>query len=285
MPCHRYTLEYDQILATVEALAKFHAKSFIYEEKKSKDLNRPYRIWEDYSDYLQEPLNGQRWRDAGRNAVIEYLKVFSVHKNNANFSKCLEIVIPMLFEGAITLMKPSLEYRNAVIHRDLWSNNIFLKQLDNGRTHALLVDFQTVLYSSPMLDLSSMIFFNTTRAFRSEHTDKILNFYYELLSEELKSEGIDITTILEQTSLSKAYEDSIMFGITQAAIIVPIVAMNSARRKQLFSDPETSQKINEVSRSEEFIDTAKEDDNYRCRVTELFDEIVERYIYPQTNDK
>lgn len=283
MPSHRTTMSYDEIIATVRTLAKFHAQSYIYEENKSKELDRPYRIWEDYSDFLYEPHLGQKWRNAGRNAVIEYLRVYSSHRNKPNFHTCLQVVIPMLFEGALTLMKPSSVYRNVVIHRDLWSNNILLKKQANSKIHAMIVDFQTVLYSSPMLDLSSLMFFNTTRAFRNNRTAEIINLYYETLTEELKYNDIEIRNIIDETTLMKSYDESVMFGITQAAIIVPIIAMSAEKREELFSNPETCVKINEVSRSEEFIEIAEEDEIYRTRITELFDEIVERYIFTESS--
>lgn len=283
MPSHRSTMSYDEIKATVHTLAKFHAQSYIYEENKSKELDRPYRIWDDYSDYLYEPHQGQKWRDAGRNAVIEYLNTYSTYKNKPNFSTCLQVVVPMLFDGALTLMKPSSVYRNVVIHRDLWSNNILLKKQANSKMHAMIIDFQTVLYSSPMLDLSSLMFFNTTRAFRNNHTTEIIEFYYKTLQEELKSNNLDLSTIFDATTLMKSYDESVMFGITQAAIIVPIIAMSAEKREELFSNPDTCAKINEVSRSDEFIDIAREDEIYRTRVTELLDEIVERYIFTGTN--
>lgn len=280
MPCHLNVMSYDEIMASVKALAIFHAQSIIYEERKSKELNRSYSLYEDYGEYLVEPPKGQAWRDAGRNAVIDFLKVYSKHRSKPNFDKCLEVVVPMLFDGAVALMKPSSEYRNVVVHRDLWTNNIFLKRQENGELHALIVDYQTVLYCPPMIDLSSLLFFNTTRDFREMYTPEIIDLYYEVCCEELKAKDIDIENVFNKATLLESYEQSIMFGITQAAIIVPIIAMSITKREQLFENPEMCEKVNVESRSQEFIDIAREERLYRKRVTELFDEIVERYIFP-----
>ncbi|KAI5644284.1 ecdysteroid kinase domain-containing protein [Phthorimaea operculella] len=279
MPSHRDTLSEDEIRSTIETIAKFHAQSIIFEETKSKELNRPYRIWEDYKSYLQEPPQGQNWRDTGRRAVVDYLKEYSAYKTDPNFIKRIEIIIPMLFEGALTLMKPSSEYRNVVVHRDLWTNNIFLKKEDSGKNHALLVDFQTVLYASPMLDISSVLFFNTTRSYRDKNLNEILDFYYGILNSELKSHRIDIDDIFDKATLHKAYDDSVMFGITQAVLIVPFAVMDAAIRKQVFSNPDTIQIVNEVSRSREFIEVARHDELFRHRMTELTEEIVERFVF------
>lgn len=284
MPDHKETMPLEMLRAAVKSLARFHAESYIYEENKSKELGRPYRIWEDYSEYLQEPEQGMAWRNTGRNGVIDFLKVFSRFKAESNFSRHLDFIIPMLYDGALALMKPSSEYRNVVAHRDLWTNNILLKKCEDSY-HAVLVDFQTVLYCSPMLDLSSLIFFNTTRSDRYNYTDELIDLYYDTISEELLIEDIQINEIMDKDTLIKAYNDSIMFGITQAALIVPIVSMTEEKRKQIFYDPENCKKANVVSRGEYFIEIAKEDASYRKRVLELFDEIIERYIYPHESSQ
>ncbi|KAJ0176651.1 hypothetical protein K1T71_007830 [Dendrolimus kikuchii] len=286
MPHHRKVLNLDLLKTTVEILAVFHAQSYIYEEKKSRILRRPYRIWEDYSHYLQEPITGNKeWRDVGTNAVIDFLKVYSKYRGELHFSNHLQSIIPMLFDGGLALMKPSTEYRNVVVHRDLWTNNILYKKLDNMKHHAVIVDFQTVVYSSPMIDLCSLIYFNTTRSSRLQHTDELLDLYHDTLAKRLHSDNINIDDILDKATLIKAYKESVMFGITQAAIIVPIVAMDSKKREEIFCDPEKIKKANLVSRSEEFIEIAKDDYEYRSRVTELVDEIVERYVYPNESDQ
>ena len=284
MPHHQDTMTFEELKASVETLARFHAQSYIYEERKSTELGRPYRIWEDYSDYLQEPNRGYDWRDTGRNAVIDYLKVFSKYKSKPNFDQYVESILPTLFESAVDLMKPSSEYRNVVAHRDLWTNNIFLKKEQNSGYHALFVDFQTVIYSSPMLDLSSLLFFNTRKTDREKWTEEFMEVYYAVLSEELRAEGIDVKHIFDKETLEEAYKKSIVFGLTQAALITPIVALSKEKREEIFCDPESSKRANVVSRSQEFMDVAKEDDKYRIRVTELFDEIVERFVFPKSLD-
>ncbi|KAJ8722061.1 hypothetical protein PYW08_004463 [Mythimna loreyi] len=281
MPHRQDTMGFEEIKASIECLARFHTQSYIYEERKSKQLGRPYRIWEHYSNYLQEPNKKLDWRDTGRNAVIDYLKEFSKYKSKLNFNGFIESIIPTLFESARDLMRPSLEYRNAVVHRDLWSNNIFLKKENNSTYHALIIDFQTVIYTSPMLDLSSLMYFNTSRSDRDKWTKELIEIYYEVLSKELQDVDIDIEHIFNKTTLIEAYKKSIVFGLTQAALIIPIVTMSKEKREELFCDPEVAKRINDVSRSQEFIDIASEDDKYRIRVTELFDEIVERFCFPK----
>ncbi|XP_045772780.1 uncharacterized protein LOC123872504 [Maniola jurtina] len=281
MPSNLKTLSYDETMATVAALARFHAQSFVYEEEQSKLLNRPYRLWENYAHCLSEPTNGMAWRDTGMRAAIDFLKVYSGFRSKHNFVKLIEENIPDLFSRACDLMEPSTKYRNAVVHRDVWSNNIFLKKLENNKGHALLVDYQTVLYCAPALDLSSMLYINTTKDFRLKNTNRMIDYYYGVLSDELELEDIDIKSIIKKSDFVESYTESLIFGMTQAALIVPIIAMTADKRQELFQNPENCAKVNEVSRSQEFIDIAKENEKYRNRVIELLDDLVETFCIQQ----
>ncbi|XP_023936065.2 uncharacterized protein LOC112044447 [Bicyclus anynana] len=281
MPSNLSTLMYDEILATIAALARFHAQSWIHEEEKSIELDRPYRLWEDYADYLSEPERGQPWRDTGMRAVIDFLKVYSKFRTKHNFEEIVNVKIPELYKIAEKLMKPSIKYRNVVVHRDVWSNNIFLKTLDNGKMHALLVDYQTVLYCAPAIDLSALIYLNTTKQFRLKYTKKMIDFYYEVLCAELELEDIDITSMISKCNFVESYTESLAFGMTQAALVIPMIAMSDDQRKEIFDNPETNAVLSEVSRSQEFIDVAKVNKTYKNRVIELFDDIVETFCIHQ----
>lgn len=283
MPLQEDTMSFEELKASVETLARFHAQSYIYEERKSKELGRPYRIVEDYSEYLQERTFQTDWRDTGRNAAMDYLKTYSKYKSEPNFNRYIDSIVPGLFTKGLELMQPSKEYRNAVVHRDLWSNNILIKKERISPPHVLFVDFQTVIYTSPLLDLSSLIYFNTTRGDRDIWTDDFIEVYYTVLSEELEASGIDVNSIFEKAALRDAYEKSRLFAITQAALITPVIAMTKEKCEAIFFDPESVRRLNVESRSQELIDVAKEDENYKARVTELLDEIVERYVFPKSS--
>lgn len=272
-------LTYNEVIAVVKAIAKFHAQSYIYEEKKSKQLNRPYKIWEDYSEYLQESTLGADWRDTGKKAVIDYLKVFSKNKELPNFERNVETIITKLYEDVWTVMKPSFKYRNVVVHRDIWSNNVLLKTLADGTVHAMIVDYQTVLYCPGMFDISSFMYYNTPKNFRYHYMGNILEHYYDFLSRELKNEGLDISVVYSDKSVMlDSYKESLLFALTQSALIVPISAMGKEKVEELFCNPVTSATINTVSRSEEFIQVARENATYETRVTEIMDEMLEIYL-------
>ncbi|GBP65406.1 hypothetical protein EVAR_103288_1 [Eumeta japonica] len=273
----QYGMSLEETKAVVKAMASFHVQSIIYEEQMTRKLNKPYRIWDDYRQYLVEPSKGIHWRTAGSNAVIEYLKTYSKYKDNDGFAEVVHTVLPELYERSVEIMNPSTKYRNTVTHRDLWHNNIFLKH-DSGRVHAVIIDFQTVLYCPPMIDLSSFMYFNTRREFRERHLTVIVDYYIDIFLRQLKNHNLDNIVDIDRKLFLESYEESLIFGLTQASLIVPLVAMDEVTKTKLFLDPANARRISEVSRSNEIIQIAEEDARYRECLTELFDEIIERYV-------
>lgn len=273
----RDTLTLEEVKASVATMARFHSQSYIYEEKRCQELGRPYRIWEDYSDYLHEP-DTVSWRNVGMNAAIDFLKVHSKYKDCPNFSQNVESTVQKLFNESLCLMKPHSIYRNVVVHRDLWKNNILFQKDANGVLSSLFVDFQTVIYCSPMLDFSSFLYFNTRRNFREYHLDGLLDLYHKVMSKELKASNIEVTNIMNRETLTNCYKDSLTFAMVQSALIVPIFLINKETTKIIFESAESVNKFYEISRSENFLELAKTDKHYQNHVLELLDEIVERYI-------
>lgn len=58
------------------------------------------------------------------------------------------------------------------------------------------------------------------------------------MSEGLKSAVLDICNFFDKISLHILYEDSIMFGITQASLIVYITVMTREKKLE-YNNPET----------------------------------------------
>ncbi|CAK1551053.1 unnamed protein product [Leptosia nina] len=273
----RKPFTHDETVAAVEAVAKFHAESVIYENKRSKQLERSYKIWEDFSEFLIEPATSQSWRDTGRNGVIDLVKIYSTYKDLKNFSTTAEEIITLLFEEATASMTPSSKYPNVVVHRDVWSNNVLFKTMPGGNKHALIVDYQTALYTNPALDLAALLFINTTKKFRNDFTRKMLDIYYYCLSNVLEGEGIDVSKFMGREELGAAYENSTVFGITQAALILPIANMPDEIKDKYCKSGDKN--FDSVSRSHCFIESLV-DQQYRDSILELFDDIVERYVLP-----
>lgn len=102
-----------------------------------------------------------------------------------HFLEKLEQVLEDPFNYGRKMVQP-MEPLAIICHGDFLRNNIAFKYdqpHDNVATNAMMFDFQTVRYASPMIDLSSFMANSTGIDVRSKHFDYIFSTYYsELIS-------------------------------------------------------------------------------------------------------
>lgn len=225
----RYTFyDLDYCKAALDALALFHANSLMYEELKSKELGRTYRLTDEYGDVLEERFYilgdtkgiGYRYLESSKGAIIELAKLMpeseewktSLMKRIQNFDPATEIerVVPS---------------RKALGHGDLWANNMFYRHGNNNKSlECCLVDFQMLRYHHPALDVMLMIFTCTTRAFKKQHLQDMFQYYYQRLSDNFKEHDMDVGQVLTKEEFlksAKVYEPlALMHAIAERPIVL-----------------------------------------------------------------
>lgn len=193
-------LDVDHIKLILAALAKLHAASIIYEEKKSAELGREYRIWEDYSEYLLEKFMrddpnylGYQWHIASVkciHAIIDRLPEEEISREE--FKQKFDELAHSCFE----LSKPAPKYRNVCCHGDMWRKNVLFRYEKDLPVACKLIDFQLIKYYPPMYDVLKFLYQVTTAETRQHHMDELTWMYYDWLCVELKNGGVDANKVI-----------------------------------------------------------------------------------------
>lgn len=106
-------------------------------------------------------------------------KQFNSYKLGALYDKCTDFC----------------ERRNAptsvVSAGDCWAPNFLVRDIGQNRKEALMLDFQLARCTSPVLDLSFLIYSCTLKTFRDQYFDDILKTYHGVLCNAIKSLGSD----------------------------------------------------------------------------------------------
>lgn len=86
-----------------------------------------------------------------------------------------------------------------ICHGDYLRNNIAYRYDDNGKAvDAMMFDFQTLRYASPMVDLSTFMSLSTGRIERDQHFWDIFRAYHEtLIQSYLASTNLKVSDIPE----------------------------------------------------------------------------------------
>ncbi|XP_013172038.1 PREDICTED: uncharacterized protein LOC106121089 [Papilio xuthus] len=194
---------------SVQQLARFHALSFIIEqkrpeyfEKKIKSLKPSIQYGDDYVEFCKNMYKvssnrlSNEIKDKIDKKADEYMKNYLTgHKTDV---KCL-------------------------CHGDYRMNNILLKLTEGEITDVIPVDYQLMYYGSPIVDFLFFIFGATDKEFRRNHFVHLKDMYHETMEQYLKYFDIDIDIVYPKKKFEMDFEDNLEFGLELNLYIAPII--------------------------------------------------------------
>ena len=77
-----------------------------------------------------------------------------------------------------------------ITHTDFWCNNLMFHE-DESSTACCILDWQMVTYSRPTNDLALLIISSVPPELRRNHSDTLLDRYWEVLKETCQKLGLD----------------------------------------------------------------------------------------------
>lgn len=183
MSTSRVNLDLNHILVAVRELGKFHGECYALKEsnrglfhiitksfRESRYSRDPDPIWE-----AMMKVSPKR----GTHAIRENDELKRIIPES--FLKKIEDESDRCWEYQMEIVKPR-EPLATICHGDYLRNNIAF-QYDINEPHApvkaMLFDFQTLRYSSPMLDLATFLANSTGTDIRSTHFSFIFKTYHE----------------------------------------------------------------------------------------------------------
>ncbi|XP_047991286.1 uncharacterized protein LOC125230235 [Leguminivora glycinivorella] len=270
------TFDSPHLLVALNSVARFHAAFANYETKKSLANNRPYSVLEDHGDIIVETtFKDTAWIHTAAKLTANMIERLSKYKSIPNLK---DSVLNQFLSGCKDLK--ASDSLNVIIHKDLWVNNIMFKYENDVPINAIILDFQCVRYGPPAFDVLMLIYLTTSRSFRQENEDLILNNYFETFIEYL-----DMDTKLRLKTLGYDFEDfqkwvckARRFAMVAVLSIFPFVLMDSSTASETFDDPDTYGRLMYEDRTEVVLAHAMRCREYGSRQVELAEEFVERFL-------
>ncbi|KAJ8960788.1 hypothetical protein NQ318_020083 [Aromia moschata] len=260
---HKF-LDYDRVLVVLQSLAKLHASSIIYEEKRSSELGEHYRLTDDHEEEFEESFFNDRpdfvnakGVEASVKGVVKEIDIFGFpHKlpSGKSFPEMAEKVCYKVYD----LVKPSKRFRNVLCHGDLWATNFLLKYNINAQPTSggcKFVDFQCGRYAPPAQDVLSVLYLTTGRGFRGE------------------------VHVPGDRDFMESCEEQKLFAIVQAAIYFPLILVGNDLVEAYFSDAELNEKALFEDRSYLVLAHMNKDESYTTRLKESIQDLKEYCDY------
>ncbi|KAJ9599004.1 hypothetical protein L9F63_010512 [Diploptera punctata] len=205
-------MDYSHILLGVKNLAIFHALSYGAKEKNPKLFEQKVM------DTVKDSRKFLEVKDYSKQITVAYLiylrhttsllldkfveKEESANLYTEQISKLRDVILDVEhFDKFIKYLLTPKEPLAVLCHGDFNMNNMMFKyDSDNQPVGIKFLDFQTIHYCSPMIDLSFFLFMNTTAENRAEHWEEMFSMYHSTLLSALS----EFTNTSEQ-DLSSRY--------------------------------------------------------------------------------
>jgi hypothetical protein len=276
----------NHIKELLKSLAKFHASSIRYQSKKPKPIEDEFKKVLFETSFSPEVP----WCIAGLKAITAIAIEKTKYSENPSMRKTLEATFFTKLYKMFELMEtpdPQFSGLKVLSHRDLWRNNIMFRFEDdlngnldfNDPKHCILLDFQTARYLPLCLDVMQAIVTTTRRPHHQNMIPEYLEYYYQLLSNELQLEKIDLSKKYPWEKFLESCKYFTLIPLVINCICAHLILIPPSFMKHLNEvDTEGFHKFCNVDRNEVILDRIDNDPYYRDCVVEAVEELVE-YLY------
>ncbi|XP_041778691.1 uncharacterized protein LOC121597178 isoform X2 [Anopheles merus] len=142
---------------------------------------------------------------------------------------------------------------------------------------AKLVDFQLARFAPPALDVWTLIMLCSTRAFRQQHLTALLDSYYQALGDLLLSNSsMNIEQIISRNEYSASCDCFALAGLIESLLFSHLTLLPKQAAKDMLN---CSENFDNFLRGDGKLHIClryfEQDTNYRNRMTEMLEELVE----------
>lgn len=299
----RNPYDYEHAVMALRMLAPFHAASLVYEEQKTSELGKSYRLGEEFPEMVEDTFYlikeghpGERTTETGLYAIVECAKLLPVCEN-PEVKKLVTEKMPDVLRKVFESVKASKRFRNVLCHCDLWQNNILFRysKTEKEKTHpnddvlpsslhpldVKLVDFQLLRYTPPAQDIFSLLHLTTRKALRDSRGDDLLDEYYCALAAALRRRGVDPERVLPREEFNESLEEQRFAGRLAGLFALHFLLSNDEAMAPVFRDEEHYKLTmwKNETRAEMVCSQFLNDPVYKERLEESLMELLEEDVF------
>lgn len=217
----RVGLDLKHVQLVVSQLARFHALSVALKILKPQ-------VFKNTVLKACKPHNRSFDEEEMQENTLKLMKVIKAIPGCEDYhdriQKSSELANLMKLDSSVLLPR---EPYATFSHTDLWVNNMMFcydSYNENNPTGVKFLDFQGIVYDSPVKDLLFFLYTSAAEGVRAKHHDELIRLYHENFTDCLKDMGCDISSFTFQSLL----EEIDMFAPSEVDhilfLLIPICA-------------------------------------------------------------
>lgn len=182
-------LNLKQTKAAMEAIAQVHALSLTLKVKEGKSLSERYPF------LFQTSKATDSYQQLVERGLPQLAQFLERRPGLENVLECLNAVRPNTKEVIESLLSPE-EPMSLITHTDFWCNNLMFRNAED-KCECIILDWQMVTFSRPTNDLALLLISSVPAELRREHSESLLDGYWESLTSTCRKLGLDVEGELE----------------------------------------------------------------------------------------
>lgn len=181
-----FDLDLDHIMACVKEIAIFHSCGYEMKLKKPDEFKQ---FISKICDWKYD-TNNTKFMGYVNAMATRGLKYLNSIKYDPDFCTKMEQVLGNSF-GVLTDCHQKVEPLATLCHGDFLRNNILFR-VGKGTVDAMLIDFATIKYSTPSMDLSTFFYMSCSRLDILHNFQEIFELYCSILHKCLREKGVPV---------------------------------------------------------------------------------------------
>ncbi|XP_020296161.1 uncharacterized protein LOC109861068 [Pseudomyrmex gracilis] len=223
-PSRQNCINFAECSTILKTLAKFHSISFAYRDQKKEEYEQ---IINCLKETYYSPSHWSWYEKFYTNLVSIARNAIATEYPNSEADKRFNTYEPRAIFDIVSKMCLNKEAPTSVISAgDCWAPNFLVRDVGQGQKEALMLDFQLARCSSPVCDLSFLIYSCTLKPFRDQYFDDVLKVYYTELSSAIKSLGSDPEKVYSWDLFKKEVKDHFVFGMAFSLEALPFCLLD-----------------------------------------------------------